>query len=1772
MSASLADQEEGHIMPFKAEYARSGRSHCKKCDKLIDDQDLRICTQVKSRLFDGMQNNWYHSDCFFERYHPTEEGEIENFDELRNEDKKLIQKRLKSISARELSPGHHSVLEDFKVEYPKTGKSICPACEESISEDEPRIGKVDYESENSRRFGPIFRYHHVECFTKLRDDFGFNVGGEQLPGFDTLEKHDQDYIKKKLPKNSGKKRGGGQKRERSDSPTQNELAYLKRSKQRRSRRDQYDEENHGEEDEGMSRSQAGKKGAEARSQKQQNEEDMEEEDFKPQRRSATEQRGAQFGGMSPQEAGRKGGLARGGQQQERGQQDSYDEEGEEDTYRKPRQYRGGQRSGQQFGGMSPQEAGRKGGLARGRQQRGEDQDHGENEKPQRGKMSRSEAGKKGAQARYQKQDEDQDEDDFHPHEGGRQQARRQDRGQGQRFGGMTPQEAGRKGGQQTQHHRGRGRKRTSDEDELDEFPRKRRGDEYVSDDDYPNPVVPDDEADDFEDVEMQDQPQRARRQAGRKRRVSDQDEQLEDVKELKGEVAALKEDIRRWDATGMASTRPGRKSPEAAGPKVPGGLGSSRGQGVSLEEEIEKAGYKVRRPGQEVNYSDDENFGDEDLQESGLSGQKSQGRRRAGGGQRMSRTEAGRKGGSRSNVGRRGQNQEEEEYTPDEDEEHEESRQGQRSRGGQAGGHKMSMSERGKKGAAARYGKHYEQEHDEDEKTQPRGQRQDRGQFGGMSPQEAGRKGGQARGRQQRGQETDEDEEDQGQERRSQGQRGKQFGGMSPQEAGRKGGLARGRQQRGGQEHEDYDEDEKVHHDQYEQGRGRRTRPRQPFHGEHSGEIDEHTHEILSNLGKKAAQARISGHHDDPQYRANSEERKALSLISHLGNRSAIGKKGAAARWGHHESGEEHEDDQEGQGQQHKMSRAEAGRRGGRATQQKRDQQHYDEEEDMDVDERAEDQGKFTQQGRGQGMSRSEAGKKGAAVKRGKNSGQDEVDDGHETDEYPDEKVVARQNKKYYAIKDAIMYAHNNQEFNKNDMIAFLKFNNGEEPHTGDLYDELADVIAYGALKNCPNCKKGTFVYKSSIGCYECTADCDYRTDDPPRVPFKIPGDLGNIEFLKKFKTDSTERRAIPHHARPDLNASTLKPYQGPKISKFPLEHFTFFVEPSIRTRQLDQKLRTFGGRIASNTSSKRTKIAVIISTKEIVQAKQEDYVKFAKENSIPIVSPEYYDDLNDVDFNILDAIEKHLICDWMDRNKIQEHLTAIHTDFKSPDEHKPLKIEKDSDIPLVTSVIDVDPDSGLEREAQVYKEVGGHYCSEILSKVDVDAGQNKYYKLQVLVSKRGHKRFWLFRAWGRYGTTIGNHKCEEMTKEAALSMFKSIYNEKTGNIYGEKRVIRRGHYFPLKLQQDEGTREKLVPNARTSKLPMPVQTLISRIFDIDLMKQTLLDHHVDVKEVPLGQLDQEEMLEAYKILGELLEAVREEKQNRRKIVELTNYFYTLIPHNFGNDEIPLLDNEEIVQRKVLLMENILEIDIAYDLLVGTGRHHESPIDARYAALDADINVLEQGSELWKQLEFYLQNTHAEQHNDFTMEVVNICTINRDSEETRFSRFIPYSNRRLLWHGTRVSNLASIIYRGLKVAPPIAPATGYMFGKGIYFADCASKAANFLLINKKPLEAVSSGFLLLCDVALGSMATLTKGNSSLTKPPDGKDSIFAAGRYQPDPSQIFKVPSGAVVHCGKLREVKLDDPDPDLNFNEYVIYDEDQVKIEYIVEVNFHLK
>jgi len=80
------------------------------------------------------------------------------------------------------------------------------------------------------------------------------------------------------------------------------------------------------------------------------------------------------------------------------------------------------------------------------------------------------------------------------------------------------------------------------------------------------------------------------------------------------------------------------------------------------------------------------------------------------------------------------------------------------------------------------------------------------------------------------------------------------------------------------------------------------------------------------------------------------------------------------------------------------------------------------------------------------------------------------------------------------------------------------------------------------------------------------------------------------------------------------------------------------------------------------------------------------------------------------------------------------------------------------------------------------------------------------------------------------------------------------------------------------------------------------------------------------------------------------------------------------------------------------------------------------------------------------------------------MKIKDILKIERPSEKKLFKSEI--GNRMLLWHGSRLTNYAAILNEGLRINDSYLDTTGFMFGKGVYFSDMSSKAANYCFTTK----------------------------------------------------------------------------------------------------------
>ncbi|XP_046355890.2 poly [ADP-ribose] polymerase 1-like [Haliotis rufescens] len=774
-----------------------------------------------------------------------------------------------------------------------------------------------------------------------------------------------------------------------------------------------------------------------------------------------------------------------------------------------------------------------------------------------------------------------------------------------------------------------------------------------------------------------------------------------------------------------------------------------------------------------------------------------------------------------------------------------------------------------------------------------------------------------------------------------------------------------------------------------------------------------------------------------------------------------------------------------------------------------------------------------------------------------------------------EEKKLKEQSQLIWSARDQLSKNVSNEAIR-----LLLELNNQKIPSgESKLMDAVADVMTFGSLEPCTECSGGQLVYTSEG--YKCTGNmtewtkCMNITKTPTRKPFKVPKEFHDVDFLKKYKYVKRVRvfPTVTVSSTEGPVSSSMDAVDGSSASSSgltqSLENMRFVIagKTSKSKAALSKEISSMGGTVVSKVDKT---VAAVISTKDEVTKKSKN-IKDAEKSDVHVIAESFLEDVKKGGAALM--IQKHSIATWgadpVDRivePQKQVKKSAAKSGMSARDEAMYTKSVPAKLKMKVKGGAAVDPDSGLEDTAHVIDEKGDVF-SAVLGLVDIVRGTNSFYKIQALEGDKG-SRWWIFRAWGRVGTTIGGNKLEKCgSRNKAIESFKALYGEKTNNNFDDRKNFQKfpNKFYPLDIDygQDEDAVKSIDRSSSKSKLPKEVQDLICLIFDVESMKKAMMEFEIDLKKMPLGKLSKRQIESAYKVLSEL-QKLTEKSGTPTQFLDASNRFYTLIPHDFGMKKPPLLDTADIIKTKTEMLDNLLEIEVAYSMLKG-GDEGEDPIDAHYKKLKCEMKPMDKSDDLYKKLVDYTANTHAATHNQYDLEVQDIFEVDREGEYNRYRPFEDLHNKQLLWHGSRVTNFAGILSQGLRIAPPEAPVTGYMFGKGIYFADMVSKSANYCRTSKND----PTGILLLCEVALGNMHELT-GASYIDKLPKGKHSTKGIGMTAPDPKGTYTTPKDVVIPMGK--GCNADIKYSSLLYNEFIVYDVAQVNIKYLLKMKFNYK
>ena len=449
-------------------------------------------------------------------------------------------------------------------------------------------------------------------------------------------------------------------------------------------------------------------------------------------------------------------------------------------------------------------------------------------------------------------------------------------------------------------------------------------------------------------------------------------------------------------------------------------------------------------------------------------------------------------------------------------------------------------------------------------------------------------------------------------------------------------------------------------------------------------------------------------------------------------------------------------------------------------------------------------------------------------------------------------------------------------------------------------------------------------------------------------------------------------------------------------------------------------------------------------------------------------------------------------------------------------------------------------------------------YYAVTLNYTNVQNNNNKFYIIQLLQDIHT-KKFGVLYRWGRIGFFGQVNYVIYQTFEEAREAFLIKLQGKLE--YG---------YIKIKMQnkiKQEKNNDELDKN--DDGLEKPLANLIRLIFDLKSMNQQMMKIGYDSDKIPLGQLSPQVISQGYKFLKNLeniIGNINDKKSiNTKEIYDLSSKYFTIIPHNFGMNNMHkfVINSQERIKEENELLDSIKNIKIVSGILQQTNNNNkeknEISLKEKLNEFKYDVAYVSKEENIYSIIDKYLSKSN-EIKNSPKIKLIDLFSV----KEKNSINITNNKNKKLLWYGIRIQNFANVFKSGLSLPPPEAPIYSYMFGKGIYFSDVAIKS----FYNSHPQNNI--GLMLLCEVDLGNIEERLKADVNLPNTLEqGKNSVKVLGMNFPDEKGSYFDENGIEIPLGDILINQDENKKTYFGFNEYIVYNLDQIKIKYILKVQF---
>jgi predicted DNA-binding WGR domain protein len=347
------------------------------------------------------------------------------------------------------------------------------------------------------------------------------------------------------------------------------------------------------------------------------------------------------------------------------------------------------------------------------------------------------------------------------------------------------------------------------------------------------------------------------------------------------------------------------------------------------------------------------------------------------------------------------------------------------------------------------------------------------------------------------------------------------------------------------------------------------------------------------------------------------------------------------------------------------------------------------------------------------------------------------------------------------------------------------------------------------------------------------------------------------------------------------------------------------------------------------------------------------------------------------------------------------------------------------------------------------------------LTKTDVTYGiygLYNFYRMQIIKHKSKNNLYFLFTRWGRIGDEGQYQLTPYSTLEECRKEFLKVFREKTGNAWKDTNQFetKPKKYTLIQLNEREMHKHSSVPidfnrlQSDQQHLASKLQsTMYKNFLKILINRQAIRTNidktQLDIEWMPVSQLKRETLEKARDLLMKLKKTIERkqeltlemqkgktiERQNEMKnilesIYKYTNEYYTIIPlQGYSDEKLKIIDDENLLKNQEKILDDLRELELAYKILLGAQANLKtiSPLDYLYKSMNCQFEAMN-NNDIDSQL--ILRYIWASSSN---IQVEQIFKIARPNEDERLFKS-NLDNHYLLWHGTGICNLISILTRG----------------------------------------------------------------------------------------------------------------------------------------------